>query len=189
MKKNGLNNLKKSPFDVSYAESKGVSERMLRYYLTKGLLVRLSHGVYAFSDSLSFDFESLVKEKMAQAPQGILGMNSALKLYGLTEDDLPFIDLMVPKTNIPKKKIEDVKIHQVMEHLFNEGMTKVRGIKVTTIERTIVDFMKRRGTPKDARIIIQEAQKKKIKINFRELERLAKLFHVKSKLTSLVENL
>lgn len=185
----GLKKIKETPFDVAYAKSKGVSERMLRYYMGKGLLVRLSHGVYAFPNSLGFDFESLVKEKMVQAPQGILGMNSALKLYGLTEEDLPFIDLMVPKNNVPKKKIEDVKLNQVMEHLFEEGVTSVRGIKVTTLERTIVDLLKRGGTPKDARVIIEEAQRKKIKINFKELERLATLFRVLSKFTSVVENL
>jgi predicted transcriptional regulator of viral defense system len=186
---NLLKKLKNSPFNVAYAQSRGVSSRMLIYYTKKGDLVRLSHGVYAFPSELSFDFESLVKEKMVQAPQGILGMNSALKLYGLTENDLPTIDLMVPEANIPKKKMEDVKLYSVADHLFNKGVTKVRGIKVTTIERTIVDILKRKGLAKDGRAIILEAQKKKIKINFGELERLATLFQVKSKFISIIDNL
>lgn len=67
-------------------------------------------------------------------------MKSALKLYGLTEDDPPAIDLMVPESNVPKKKMEDVKLHTVADHLFKEGLTKVRGISVTSLERTIVDI-------------------------------------------------
>ncbi len=184
-----FNKIKKPTFSVSYALKKGVSQRMLLYYLSKGVLVRLSHGVYAFPEKLEIDFESLVKEKLTQAPQGVLGMKSALKFYGLTEDDPAAIDLMVPETNVPKKKMEDVKLHTVTDHLFKEGLTKVRGVPVTTLERTIVDILKRKGLPKDGRIIILEAQRKNIKIDFGEIERLSTLFKVKSKFISLMENL
>lgn len=184
-----FNKIKKPTFSVSYALKKGVSQRMLLYYLSKGVLVRLSHGVYAFPEKLEIDFESLVKEKLTQAPQGVLGMKSALKLYGLTEDDPAAIDLMVPETNVPKKKMEDVKLHTVADHLFKEGLTKVRGIPVTTLERTVVDILKRKGLPKDGRVIVLEAQRKNIKVDFGEIERLATLFKVKSKFISLMENL
>ncbi len=184
-----FNKIKKPSFSVSYALKKGVSQRMLLYYFKKGILIRLSHGVYAFPEKLEIDFESLVKEKLTQAPQGVLGMKSALKLYGLTEDDPPQIDLMVPESNVPKKKMEDVKLHSVADHLFKEGVFKVRGIPVTSLERTIVDILKRKGLPKDGRVIILEAQRKNIKIDFGEVERLSTLFKVKSKFISLMENL
>ena len=116
-------------------------------------------------------------------------MKSALKFYGLTEDDPAAIDLMVPETNVPKKKMEDVKLHTVTDHLFKEGLTKVRGVPVTTLERTIVDILKRKGLPKDGRVIVLEAQRKNIKVDFGEIERLATLFKVKSKFISLMENL
>jgi len=189
MKKNILSKIKISPFSVNYAQSKGVSNRMLIHYASKGTLIRLSQGMYAFPDSLTFDFEGLTKEKLAQAPQGILGMNSALKMYGLTEDDLAEIEIMVPESNVPKKKMEDVKFYSVADHLFKEGISKVRGIKVTTIERTIVDILKRKGLAKDVREIIIKAQQKKIKINFSELKRLVLLFRVHSKFKSIIENL
>lgn len=186
---NLLFKLKKSSFDLAYAQRLGISSRMLSYYVKKGKLIRLTHGVYAFPDKLEFDFESIVKEKLLQAPQAILGMHSALKLYGLTDEDRPMVELMVPEKNVPKKKMEDVKFYSVAEHLFNEGISKIRGIKATTLERTIVDLLKRGCTTKDARQIIEEAQKKKFKFNFKEFERLATMFHVKSKFTNLVGNL
>lgn len=96
---------------------------------------------------------------------------------------------MVPESNVPKKKMEDVKLHSVADHLFKEGLTKVRGIPVTSLERTIVDILKRKGLPKDGRVVILEAQRKNIKIDFGEIERLSTIFKVKSKFISLMENL
>lgn len=184
-----LKKLKKSPFDSAYANLKGVSGRMLSYFVDHGMLVRLSQGVYAFPERLSFDFESLVKEKLIQAPQAVIGMRSALKIYDLTDDAPETIDLMVPASNVPKKKMEDVKLHSVIDHLFSEGITKVRGIPTTTIERTIVDLLRKKGTPKDGRFIIQEAQRKGMRIDFSELERLSSVFRVRSKFMSIVVNL
>jgi len=96
---------------------------------------------------------------------------------------------MVPKSNIPKKKMDDVKIYSVVDHLFKEGITKIRGIPVTTIERTIVDLLRKKGTPKEGRTIILEAQKKGVRINFSKLEHYATIFRVKSKFESIMVNM
>jgi predicted transcriptional regulator of viral defense system len=184
-----LKKIKKSPFDAEYARSKGVSKRMLSYYVNAGVLVRLAHGIYALPDKLSFDFEDILREKLSQAPQAIVGLRTALKLYDLTDEAPANIDLMVPKSNIPKKKMDDVKLHSVIDHLFNEGITKIRGIPVTTIERTIVEILRKNGTPKEGRTIIQEAQKKGLRINFSKLEHYATIFRVKLKFESIMVNL
>lgn len=184
-----LKKIKKSPFDTVYARSKGVSTRMLSYYANSGLLVRLTYGIYAFPEKLSFDFEGLLNEKLIQAPQAVIGLRTALKLYDLTDEAPANIDLIVPKSNIPKKRIEDVKLHSVIDHLFNEGITKIRGIPVTTIERTIIDILRKNGTAKEGRSIIIEAQRKGIRINFSKLEHYATIFRVKLKFESIVVNL
>lgn len=184
-----LKKIKKSPFDAEYARAKGVSKRMLSHYVKNGNLVRLAYGIYALPDKLSFDFEGILKEKLSQAPQAIVGLRTALKLYDLTDEAPANVDLMVPKSNIPKKKMEDVKIHSVVDHLFKEGITKIRGIPVTTIERTIVDLLRKKGTPKEGRTIILEAQKKGVRINFSKLEHYATIFRVKSKFESIMVNM
>lgn len=184
-----LKKIKKSPFDSKYAKSKGVSTRMLSYYTGLGLLVRLAHGIYALPDKLAFGFEDILKEKLIQAPQAVVGLRTALRLYDLTDEAPAFIDLMVPKSNIPKKKMNDVKLHSVVDHLFNEGVTKIRGIPVTTLERTIIEILRKKGTQKEARTIIQEAQKKGLRINFSKLEHYAVLFGVKMKFENMMVNL
>ncbi len=184
-----LAKLKKSPFDTAYATSMGVSGRMLSYFVEQKLLVRLTHGVYAFPEKLSLDFEDILKEKLLQAPQAVIGLKTALRLYDLTEEAPAKIDLIVPESNVPKKKMEDVKLHSVTDHLFNKGVTKIRGIPVTTLERTIVDILRKKGTPKEGRMIILEAQKKGHRINFSKLEHFATLFRIKSKLLSILVNL
>lgn len=184
-----LKKIKKSPFDAEYASTKGVSRRMLSYYVKAGRLVRLSYGVYAFSDKLGFDFEGIIKEKLIQAPQAVIGLKTALKLYDLTDEAPANIDLIVPESNVPKRKMDDVKLHSVKDHLFKEGITKIRGIPVTTLERTIIDILRKKGTPKEGRTIIVEAQKRGMRINFSKLEHYATIFRVKSKFESIMVNM
>ena len=52
--------------------------------------------MYAFPEHLSFDFESLIKENLKMIPQAILGLESALKLYDLTDEAPRDIHLIVP---------------------------------------------------------------------------------------------
>ncbi len=187
---NGLiKKLKKSQFDTTYAITKGVSSRMLGHYVKKGLLVRLSHGIYAFPEDLSFDYVGMVQEKISQIPQGVLGLRSALKIYGLTEDSPENIDLFCPESNIPKRRISDVKIHSIKDHLHFEGATHVQGIPITTLERTLVDIMRKRGTTAQGFEILREARRKGIKIDLPEILRLGEKFRIKWKAMSLVGNI
>jgi predicted transcriptional regulator of viral defense system len=183
-----IRKLKKSQFDTAYAISRGVSARMLGHYVKKGLLIRLSHGIYAFPQSLGFDYIDMVKEKISQIPQGVLGLRSALKIYGLTDESPQDIDLFCPASNIPKRKISDVRIHSVKDHLHKEGVTRVQGIPITTLERTIVDLMRKKGTAAEGFDILKEARRKGIKVDLPEILRLGEKFRVKWKAMALVGN-
>ncbi len=189
MKSKLLKLIKKNKFNTSYARSKGVSPRMLSYYVQLGLLVRLAQGSYAFPDKLSFDFEGLVKEKLLQAPRAVVGLYSALKLYGITDESPQVIDLFIPETNVPKKKIEDVHFHTIKNHLYAEGLTKFKGIRITSLERTIVDVIRKQGTISQGLQILHEAQKKGFKIDFSEILRLGALFRVTQKTMGVVGRL
>lgn len=189
MKPNLLKLIEKSPFNTKYAKTRGCSPRMLSYFEKKGEIVRLAFGVYSFPENLAFDLESLIREKLIQAPQAIIGMYTALKFYNLTEESPSFIDLMVPESNIPKKKMTDVKLHSVKDHLLKKGVIKIRKIPITSLERTLIDILRKKGTIKEGIGIIHLAQKRGLKIDFSEIENLGILFRVKRKIKILLENI
>ena len=187
MKSNLLKLLLKSPFDTNYAKTRGCSPRMLSYFEKKGKIIRLAYGVYSFPENLSLDLESLLREKLIQAPQAVIGMHTALKFYNLSDEAPSVIDLMVPESNIPKKKMTDVKLHSVKDHLLKRGVIKIRKIPITSLERTIIDILRKKGTIKEGVAIIHLAQKNGLKIDFSEIENLGILFRVKRKVLTILE--
>jgi predicted transcriptional regulator of viral defense system len=189
MKANVLKLIKKSRFSSAYAKSIGLTPRMLNYYVQKGALARLAHDLYALPEKLSFDFTDLVKEKVLQAPDAVIGGESALVLYGLTEQAPAVIDLYVSVKNVPKCQMEDVKLHRVQEHLLGEGVTQLKGIRLTSIERTVVDMLRKGGGLKQALETLSEARKKQMAFSLTEIERLGNLFRAKEKVRTLLEAL
>jgi predicted transcriptional regulator of viral defense system len=187
MKSKLLKLIGKSPFDTKYAKTRGCSSRMLSYFEKKGKIIRLAYGVYSFPGNLAFDFESLLREKLIQAPQAVIGMHTALKFYNLTDESPSHIDLLVPESNIPKKKMTDVKLHPVTDHLLKRGVIKIRKISITSLERTLIDILRKKGTIKEAVAIIHLAQKRGLKIDFSEIENLGILFRVRKKVLTLLE--
>ncbi len=176
------------PFRTKQAQKKGVSPRMLHYYVKKKkVLVRLGHGLYAFPEHLSFDFESLIKEKLKMIPQAILGLESALKFYDLTDEAPRNIHLIVPLSNVPKRKIKDVRFYRVKDTLYKKAVRKVNGIPITSIERTLIDLLRTQKSISMVLKVMFTAQKKGIPINISKMKKLAVDFRVKGHFDKLIE--
>ena len=178
---------KQSPFRIKEARRKGISPRMLHYYVKKGVLVRLGHGLYAFPEYLSFDFESLIKEKLKMIPQAIVGLESALKFYDLIDEVPRNIHLIVPLSNVPKRKVKDVKFYRVKDTLYKKSIRKINSIPITSIERTLIDLLRIQKSISMVLKIMLTAQKKGISINVSKMKKLAIDFRVKGHFEKLVE--
>ena len=178
-----------SIFTTEEAGSLGVSPQLLQHYHNKGLIERSSHGVYRFSDTLGISLESQIKEILKAVPHGIVSHKTALRLYGLTEEAPPHIDLIVPDKNIPKRKLDDVQLHPFAAALLKNGIIYLRGIRVTSLERTLVDLL-RAGEPLSFVIAaFREAQSKKLKPKLPSIRRLGVLLHAKAKTNLFLEAL
>lgn len=168
-------------FTTIDARSQGVSPQLLKHYLTQGLIERVSHGVYRFPSNNDISLESLIQETLKAVPQGVISHRTALRLFGLTEDAPAEIDLLVPDKNIPKRKLENVKLHPVVQRMMRHGVMTQHGIKVTCIERTLVDLL-RGGEPLSLVITaFREAQNKKLKPSLAKIRRMGVLLHAKAK--------
>lgn len=174
-------------FTTAQAKREGISAQLLAHYLKKRLVERVSHGVYRLADTPSpIDLESLIVEKLKAMPQGVIGFKTAIRLYGLTEEVPGEIDIIVPATNVPKRRLEDVELHPIKSEIYDKDVQRLRGIPVTTLERTLVDLL-RAGEPISLIInIYRDAKTKRIPVSLTKLKRLGAIFRAKRKVELLI---
>lgn len=176
-------------FTAKEARKCKVSPQLLSYYAEKKDLKRLSHGVYAFKDHIGFDFYSLLKEKIACVPQGIVGLESALKIYGLTDETPDTFHLIVPLSNVPKRKIKDVQFYQMKDDIYKKHIKVIKGLPVSSLERTIIDLLRFGYSISFVLSVIEECHKKRIPFNLGKIKKMASAYRVKGKVSQLIEAL
>ncbi len=188
MKLTTLKNIGKATFTVAMAGRKGVSPQLLSYYAHTGAIERVSHGLYRFAQGDEIqDFHALLLEKLKIIPQGVIGLRTALRLHGLT-DELPGeIDIIVPDTNIPKRKLIDVSLHPKKTSLYKLDVEKVRGIVVTSLERTLVDLMREGESLAFMLEIYREAKARKKVMSLSKLKKLSLKFQAKQRMAIFLE--
>lgn len=176
-------------FTTTEAASLQISPQLLKYFLTKGHIERASHGVYRFPNEWDMSLEFQIKEILKAVPHGIISHKTALRLYGLTEEAPAQIDLIVSDKNIPKRKLEDVCLHPLAKSLIKNGITRLNGMHITSLERTLIDLL-RNGEPMSFVIATyKEAQSKKLKPSLTRLKTLGKQLHAKAKIKLFLEAL
>ena len=176
-------------FTLKEARKYKASPQLLSYYVRKGHLKRMSQGVYAFKDSLGFDFYSILKEKLISVPQAIVGLESALKIYGLTDEAPDVIHLIVPLSNVPKRKLQDVQFYQMKDSLYKKHIKTIEGLPVSSFERTIIDLLRFGYSTSFVLSVIEESRRKNLSFNLGKIRKIAPVYRVKGKVSRLLEAL
>ncbi|HLE11037.1 MAG TPA: hypothetical protein VI754_07285 [Bacteriovoracaceae bacterium] len=124
--------------------------------------------------------ESIILEKLKIIPQGVIGFKTALRLYGLGEALSSEIDIIVPSSNIPKRVLEDVKLYPVPKNVHRISTKVISRIRVTSLERTLLDLMRRDEMPlSEVVVIYREAQNKKIPVSLSKMKGLSEKLYAK----------
>ncbi|OFZ37047.1 MAG: hypothetical protein A2504_01935 [Bdellovibrionales bacterium RIFOXYD12_FULL_39_22] len=172
-------------FSTEEARSLGVSPQLLAVYLKRGYVEKLSHGIYRLVKSEhsvlnDTGLESIILEKLKIIPQGVIGFKTALRLYGLGEALSSEIDIIVPSSNIPKRVLEDVKLYPVPKNVHRISTKVISRIRVTSLERTLLDLMRRDEMPlSEVVVIYREAQNKKIPVSLSKMKGLSEKLYAK----------
>lgn len=174
-------------FTIKEAGKYKASSQLLSYYVKQKKLKRISYGVYAFKNNMNFDFHSLLKEKLACIPQGVVGLESALKIYGLTDETPDAFHLIVPLSNVPKRKIEDVKFYRMKDNIYKKHTIDINGLPVSSLERTIIDLLRFGYSISFVLSVIADSKEKKMPIHIGKIRKLAPLYRVKGKVSRLME--
>ena len=181
------NKFKNRIFTVKEASKYKVSPQLLSHYVNTNKLKRLSHGVYSFNENIGFDFHSLLKEKLASAPQAIIGLESALKIYGLTDEAPEAIHLVVPLSNVPKRKLQDVQLYRMKDNIYKKHIKTIEDIPVSSLERTIIDLLRFGYSISFVLSVLRESKKKKIPFSIGKIKKMASVYRVKGKISLLLE--
>lgn len=134
--------VKRVVFTAEEAREAGVPPRMLAHFCKKGLIERISRGVYrgvAAEVGIDFRWEDLALVAMS-IPNGVICLVSALCYYGLTDQIMREFWIAVPHASkSPKRPKARIVRMRNMELGQTEITVETIHLKIFDRERTVVD--------------------------------------------------
>lgn len=134
--------VKRAVFTADEAHQAGIPSRMLAHFCNKGLIVRISRGVYKGGTShidIDFRWEDLALVAMS-IPNGVICLISALCYYGLTDQIMRRFWIAVPHVSKSPKRN---KTRIIRMRNIELGQTEIimgpNHLRIFDRERTVVD--------------------------------------------------
>ena len=142
-----ISKLKQKPsFTTQEAKSLGISSRMLSYYIEKGEIERISHGVYC-STQYTPKSEQIQWHGLALAANNIknstICLLSALSYYELTDEFVSEYWIAVPNSHT-RVHFPMTRIVRMRNMTLGATSIEIAGMNVNIfdVERTIIDSFK-----------------------------------------------
>lgn len=112
----------------------------IRFYINKGIIERVCHGLYMDTGLLKDEYYILQKNY----PSAIFSYNTALHILNLTNKTPSEIDITVPRD---KRVRGNYNVHRVSDNYYEIGIIKSTSpfgnpVKVYNAERCICDMLK-----------------------------------------------
>jgi len=123
-------------FSSSQAGTCGFSWERLSNTVKNGKFRRVSPGIYRFQQYPESRFEDLFIALLKTGSHSVLSHVTALSVYGLS-DALPgVIHVTIPRN--ASRRRQGIKFHT--KSILQNEITLYEGLRVTTVERTIIDL-------------------------------------------------
>jgi predicted transcriptional regulator of viral defense system len=140
-------------FSISQAEKAGYSRPNLHYQEKRGKFKRISRGVYRLGNYPASPHEDLFIALLKAGDHAVLSHASALSVYGLS-DALPGeIHVTIPRT--ASRRRPGIKFHT--KSIGQNEITLYEGLRITTVERTIIDLFESGFDPGQLRQAVDQA--------------------------------
>lgn len=174
--------VERAVFTAEESREAGIPSRMLAHFCKKGVIERISRGVYRGESTeidIDFRWEDLALVAMS-IPKGVICLISALCYYGLTDQIMREFWIAVPHASKSPKR---TKTHIVRMRNMELGQTEITigatRLKIFDKERTVVDAF-RYLSHEVAIKALQEylKQRKPLRPNLEKLLKYAKTLRV-----------
>ncbi|NGX45174.1 MAG: hypothetical protein K940chlam2_00317 [Chlamydiae bacterium] len=134
--------LKQPIFKASEARSRGIPSRMLAHFCQKGIIERVSRGLYRVlgaSSGVDLDFEELVLT-VSSIPRGVVCLISALCYYKLTDQIMREYWIAIPNEDKSPKRAH-TRIIRMRNMTLGKKIVKIgkHKVKIFDRERTVID--------------------------------------------------
>ena len=150
--------------------------------------LQIAHGLYRFPGRPEeVEFVGILREMLRIVPNASVGLETALQLYDLSDEPTRTIHLIVHQTNTPTRKLPDVRFFRVRMPLSQFSTTRIKGMRVTTVEQTIVDLLRAGYSISEMVKIIHGAQRRRMTVELSQLQKLGERFHVKGRVERVIE--
>jgi predicted transcriptional regulator of viral defense system len=180
--KNILTQIEKEVFTAKEALKEGLSYYELNLYVKEGLLIKVDRGVFAKATTtqVSSDNEHYAVVLAKLGNPSALCLWSALVFHDLTEEAPAEIWVYVPYKKTCRLDIRTVRKRNPQ---WDVGIETIDGVRVTTIERTLVDVLldRRHFSEVQAYKILMDAIRAK-RTTFNKLYTMAKKLKVEGRL-------
>lgn len=181
----------KISFTSKYAKKLGISSALLSYYVKKGELERIGHGVYKGINAPTtniFRWEDIILATK-KVKNGIVCLSSALAIYNLT-DEIPRQHWIAISNSTRHRADYSIKIVRMRNITLGKTKKNIGGISIPifNIERTLVDSF-RFLSLETAFKALKTAAKNKQKLNWQKLKLYAKKLRVNIDSYLLVHNI
>ena len=124
-------------FSISQANIAGIRRNQIYRAVRQGTIERAYPGVYRLALFPSGQFEEVFAALVSMGENAVVGFETALYIYGLSDIIPSNIHLIMPRTS--SRRRSHVKMHTTK--LEEQEITNFEGFPITTVERTIVDVL------------------------------------------------
>lgn len=163
----------------------GISKPMIKKYIDKGLLRKVSHGLYMDCNILQDD-EYVFQKRY---PKAIFSYNTALYFLNLSNRVPPKLEITLSN----KKRITcDYEVHYVSDKYYDIGIIEIENmfgnpIKVYNAERSICDMLRNGEFELELQNVILRNYFRSKEKDIDKLLEYAKIFKIYDKVNTLVE--
>ncbi|MCZ7667865.1 MAG: hypothetical protein M5U34_11995 [Chloroflexi bacterium] len=122
-------------FSLSQAQALGLQRNQIYRELTRNKFIKAGAGVYRFVQFPANRFEEIHRNMLKAGADAVVGFETALYVYDLSDNIPDEIHLILPPTS--SRRRPGIRVHTTK--LLPTDSTHFEGLPITTIARTLVD--------------------------------------------------
>jgi len=174
-------------FSLTQARELGLRRNQIYREVQRGKFNSAERGVYRFVQFPASRFEGIQIAVLSAGPKAVVGFQTALYVYELSDLIPDEIHLILPATS--SRRRTGIRVHTTQ--LTPEDVTQFEGLPITTVEKTIIDCAFAHVDDRQIRLAIFQALQRGMTTKRKLLEqasnRLARVLELVSRFVDEVE--
>ena len=124
-------------FSLSQANAIGIRRNQIYRAVKQSIIERVYHGVYRLVLFPANQFEELYAAVVSMGDEAVVGFETALYVYGLSDIIPADIHIIMPRSSSRRR----IHVKMYTTKLDDQDITLYEGFRITTVARTIVDVL------------------------------------------------